>query len=158
MKHPLFGICSLLCATLLVVGCGTRAVAPPGDSPTKQPAIVSHGGPVKDYVSFIDTLRAAGAKVELTGEVEQPFFTVTGQTITVNAADVQVFEFADDATAQAAASKVGPDGSSFETTMVTWIDSPHFFRTGRIIVLYVGQATDLLKLLSSTLGPQFAGR
>ena len=158
MKHTLLAICSLLGATLLVVGCGTRAVASPGDSPTQQPVIVSHGGPVKDYVSFIDTLRAAGATVEPTGEVEQPFFTVTGQTITVNAADVQVFEFADEAAAQAAASTVGPDGSSFKTTMVTWIDAPHFFRTGRIIVLYIGQDAELLKLLTSILGPQFAGQ
>ncbi|HEY4724254.1 MAG TPA: hypothetical protein VII92_20530, partial [Anaerolineae bacterium] len=81
-----------------------------------------------------------------------------GQIVKVNGFDVQVFEFQDEATAETTAGRVGPDGSTFETTIVNWIAPPHFFQTGRIIVLYVGQDTGLLKLLAATVGPQFAGQ
>ncbi len=42
----------------------------------QQPPIT--GGPVTDYVSLIDNLRAAGATVEPAGDISQPFFSVKG--------------------------------------------------------------------------------
>jgi hypothetical protein len=90
---------------------------------------VSHGGPVVDYVSRIDTLRAAGATVEPNGEITQPFFTPTGQAITVNRADVQVFEYPGEALAASEAAQVAPDGGSIGTNMVSWVDVPTFTRT-----------------------------
>jgi hypothetical protein len=36
--------------------------------------IVSHGGPVNDYVSLVDNLRVAGAAFDPAGNVSQPFF------------------------------------------------------------------------------------
>jgi hypothetical protein len=60
------------------------------DAPT-----VSHGGPVHDHVSLVDTLRAQGLTVEPTGPISQPFFSVPGQILRVNSQDIQVFEFED---------------------------------------------------------------
>lgn len=79
---------------------------------TQQPPIVSREGPVTDYVSLIGNLRQAGATVEPAGEVSQPFFAVTGNIITVNGDDVQVFEYADAAAAEAEAAPVSADGYS----------------------------------------------
>ena len=42
--------------------------------------------------------------------------------------------------------------------MVTWVAPPHFYRQGRVIVLYVGSNPNILSLLTAVLGPQFAGR
>ncbi len=121
--------------------------------------IVSHGGPTSDYVSLVDNLRAAGATVEPAGEViNQPFFSVTGSIITVNGGDVQVFEYADAATAEAEAALVSPDGSSVGTSMVGWVASPHFYRVEKLIVLYVGDGEAVTAVLESVLGQQFAGR
>ncbi len=119
---------------------------------------VSHGGPATDYVSLIDNLRAAGATVEPTGEVTQPFFSVTGNIIVVNGGDVQVFEYADAAAAETEAALVSPDGSSVGTSMIGWVAPPHFYKAGRLIVLYVGDSTDVISVLEAELGQQFAGR
>jgi hypothetical protein len=59
---------------------------------------------------------------------------------------------------EAEASQVAPDDGSIGTSMVTWIDSPHFYKTGHIIVLYVGNDAATLELLEQVIGPQFAGR
>ncbi len=119
---------------------------------------VSHGGLVTDYVSLIDNLRQAGATVEPSGEVVQPFFTVTGNIITVNDGDVQVFEYADAATAEAEVALVSPDGFSVGTSMISWVATPHFYKTDRLIVLYVGDSEAVTDVLESVLGQQFAGR
>jgi hypothetical protein len=54
------------------------------------------------------------------------------------------------------ASQVTPEGGSIGTTMVTWMDAPHFYKAGHIIVLYVGSDETILGLLEQMLGPQFA--
>ncbi len=114
--------------------------------------IVSHGNEIGGYVDLIDALRAAGAEVEPAGGLEQPFFTVGGQMIRLNGLDVQVFEYADEAGRAAEAELIAPDGGSVGTTMITWIDQPHFWAKGRLIVLYVGQDSGALELLHSVLG------
>lgn len=112
---------------------------------------------VNDFASFVDTLSAEGAEVSVGETLSQPFFDVVGQIIRVNGEDVQVFEFADEAATETAASQISPDGGSTTTTMITWIATPHFYRVGKVIVLYVGDNEDLIVLLNSILGPQFAG-
>ena len=129
-----------------------------GASPPGAGTPASHGGPVIDYVSLVDALRAAGATVEPAGEVSQPFFSVIGLADTVNGAPVQVFEYADEAAAAAAAATIAPDGGAVGTTSVLWIAPPHFYRAGRLLVLYVGDDAAVTGLLDGALGPQFAGR
>ncbi len=125
---------------------------------TSEEPPVSHGGPITDYVSLIDNLRQAGATVEPAGELTQPFFSVNGRVIVVNGGDVQVFEYADAAAAEAEAALVSPDGSSVGTSMIGWVAPPHFYRAEKLIVLYVGDSETVTDVLESVLGQQFAGR
>lgn len=150
-------------AMFMLAACAPQAtpaaaptVAPPVAA--TQPPAVSHGGHVETYTDVGDALRAEGVTVEPAGTIEQPFFPVQGQIIRVNGQDVQVFEFSDEAAAEAAAATVGSSGSAIGTTMVDWVEPPHFFRAGRVIVLYVGSDMAVLDALNAALGPQFAGR
>ena len=143
---------------LMAWSTGCAGQQPPAPPPSPPPPVVSHGGPVTDYVSLFDNLRAAGATVEPAGDISQPFFSVNGLVITVNNSDVQVFEYADAATADTEAALVSPDGSSIGTTMVSWVATPHFYKTGKLIVLYVGDDTAVQNMLEDVLGSQFAGR
>lgn len=133
----------------IVTACGRGTAA--------SPDAVSHGNEVTDYVSLVDALRAEGATVEPAGSVSQPFFSVEGQAVTVNGEQVQVFEFADAATVDAAAEDISPDGSSVGTSMMTWVAPPHFYKAGKLIVLYVGENEAVLTALESVLGEQIAG-
>jgi len=56
------------------------------------------------------------------------------------------------------ASQVAPDGGSIGTSMMMWMDDPHFYKVGRIIVLYIGSDEQTLTLLQSVMGTQFAGQ
>jgi len=118
----------------------------------------SHGGPVTDYASFIDNLRAAGVSVEPGGEVDQPFFSVNGRMIKVSGEDVQVFQYPNAMVRDAQAALVSPDGSTVGTTKLHWVGPPHFYKKGKLLVLYVGDNGKVLKALEAVLGRQFAGR
>ena len=116
------------------------------------------GSGVNNYATLVDALRAAGMTVESTGEVSQPFLAVPGQQLQVNGGNVQVFEYASAEVAAADANQIAPDGSSTATTMITWVEPPHFYRKDQLLVLYVGSDEAIQDLLTSLLGPQFAGQ
>ncbi|MEW6567783.1 MAG: hypothetical protein AB1449_06380 [Chloroflexota bacterium] len=117
------------------------------------------GGEVVGYAELVEALRGAGVCVEPADQVEQDFLGPTGQVIRVNRADVQVFEYPDEATREAESSQIPSDGSSVGTTMITWVDQPNFWVRGRVIVLYVGHDSTVIDLLTGALGePVFCRR
>lgn len=117
----------------------------------------SHGGPVIDYISLVDNLRAAGALVDPVGTVIQPFFDPVGQRIQVNGEDLQVFEFSSDGEADLASKTVSEDGRTIGNVSIQWVLPPHFYKAGKVIALYVGNDAGVLSLLEEVLGLQFAG-
>jgi hypothetical protein len=141
----------LLMFALMMSGCGNNATSNPPAELTEPPA-------VEDTASLIAKLQASGATVEAGEPITQAFFTPEGSIIRVNREDVQVFEYESAEAMENEASQVAPDGGSIGTSMVDWIDTPHFYKTGRIVALYVGSDETILDLLEKVLGPQFAGR
>ena len=99
-----------------------------------------------------------GAIVELTGEVSQPYFSTEGRTANVNGKTIQVFEYPDAESASTEAALISPDGSSIGTTMVLWVDTTHFYKWDRLIVLYLGDDQATQVLLQTLIGDQIAGR
>ncbi len=41
--------------------------------------------------------------------------------------------------------------------MILWVAPTHFYKAGKLIVLYVGCDSDVIDVLQETMGPQFAG-
>ena len=145
-----FGILSIFLTVLVFAtsACGSNATPDPSSGSTT----------VQDMTSLVSTLQASGATVETGDPITQDFLGPEGQTLKVNGADLQVFEYENAEAMEKDASQVAPDGGSIGTSMVDWIDTPHFYKFGRIIALYVGSDQTVLGLLNKVLGPQFAGR
>jgi hypothetical protein len=134
-------------AAWLVVACAS------GQTPTP-----SDGGPAGTYDEFVAAVGLAGATAEPARTVSQAFFGPEGQVVSINGQDVQVFEFPGEQEVNAAVQSISQDGSSIGTSMVTWVAAPHFYKGGRLIVLYVGEDGAVIEVLDQVLGPQFAGR
>jgi hypothetical protein len=136
----------LVSALVFLIGCAAQPQA--ADSQDE---------PITEISNLVGSLEEAGAMVEPGGSVSQPFFTPPGQIISVDGHDVQAFEFASATDADTAASTVAADGSSVGTSMMTWIPTPHFYGSGNLIVLYVGDESATINVLVDVLGSQFAG-
>ena len=118
---------------------------PPTPGATPSPAL---GG----ITDLITALRAAGATVEEAGVIEQPFFPVTGKLLRVNGADVQAFEFADEATRRAISDAVSTDGNPTGTATPVWVNQFNIWAKGQLIVLYAGGDQAIIDLISGVMG------
>jgi hypothetical protein len=76
----------------------------------------------------------------------------------VNGKEVQVFPYSHPAAAAAEAALVSPDGSAVGTSKLQWVGSPHFYRKGKLLVLYVGDDDQVRKALDTVLDRPFAGK
>ncbi|MDX1612671.1 MAG: hypothetical protein R3300_00085 [Candidatus Promineifilaceae bacterium] len=107
---------------------------------------------IGSVAELTDALREAGATVEMAELIDQPFFSVPGQVIQINGSAVQVFEYADGAAREAESTLISADGSSIGTSIVSWIDTPHFWARDQVIALYIGQNEAIIDLLTEILG------
>lgn len=109
--------------------------------------------------ALIAALQQQGAAVSR-GEVlprgSTPYFSTNAQVVLVNAESLNVFEYSTVAAAERDAAKVSPDGASIGATAMRWIGPPHFYKNGRLIVLYAGTAEQVLVPLEAVLGRPFA--
>lgn len=147
----------ILCAT--VVSLGERISPSTRSKPQNSQSRVSvlKARSKSDFTKLIARLRMQGAKVERDEGVSQPFFSVKARVLLVNSEGVQVFEFRTAASARAEARKVSPTGTTIGMSKPSWMGPPHFYLSGKLIVLYVGDDAQVKSLLESVLGPQFAG-
>jgi hypothetical protein len=136
-----FSLLVLLVAALVLSACGG------------QPASAQGFG-TEDLLA---ALRDKGVEAERGDSVEQPFFSVIGTYVNFNEESVQVFEYDSAETMESDAVLVDASGSPIGTSMVSWVATPHFYKKGRLLVLYVGDNPETVQTLESVLGPQFAG-
>ena len=146
-------VTGLLCVA--AVGSATGGGKSPGTDQAQQKP--SKSGPVTDYPSLIKSLRALGAGATAVGEVDQPFFSIRGGMIKVHTEDVEVFQYVTAAAVDAEAAPISHDGMTVGIRKIHWIGSPHFFKKGKLRVLYVGDNGKVLGSLEAVLGQQFAG-
>ena len=108
--------------------------------------------------AFINEWQSGGATVVTGGEVPASLFDgAAGQTYIVDDAELQVYQFDDEAAAEAAAGTISADGGMINDVSVRWAGAPHFYRMGDTIVLYVGDDAATLERLGGSLGAPFAG-
>ena len=122
----------------------------------------SVSGEIDGQVEFIDALRGRGYRVEILGDIEQPFLEGEGTRVRLSGVEVdppqvlQLFDYPSTEAASSDASALGPGGAP-EGVHVNWMAPPHFFQSGRLLALYVGSDPATLTLLRDLLGDQVAG-
>lgn len=155
-----------MCLNLIVLLLYTASLVPgqsarhpyPRRAKPRRASVISKVRFSNEVLRLVKDLRAQGATVELTNDrVLQPFFSVAACIINVNGESVQVFEYAHASKADSEAKRVSSNGMTIGTSKPSWLSTPHFFKTKKLIILYVGDDQAILRILQSTLGNQFAG-
>jgi len=118
---------------------------------------------VYDYSSLVSDLRDLGATVEeRMHQAESGLFPgALRRNIIIGGGNIQVYEYETPEAMEEFAGYISGSGSQIKrdnvVTMIDWIDYPHFYMSGQIIVIYVGRDPEIIDLLERLLGKQFAG-
>ena len=140
---------ALLTATMIRLCAGAAC----GGSPTGPDALSSTQG-------LITAIQNQGATVSSAGSMSRdsfPFFSVNADRLLVNGESVHVFDYENAAVANQQAGLVSASGNPIGNTQVSWVDTPHFYKQGHLVVLYVGRSSDITRVLTAVLGSPFAG-
>jgi hypothetical protein len=116
----------------------------------------SHIGTVEQLAQ---SLRQQGFAVSIDGEIapkRMGFFSVPARQLSVDRERLSAFEYPTAERAAADAALLSPDAQPNPRARVTWVSTPRFYRGGRLIVLYVGCASDVVTALEIALGPPVA--
>lgn len=127
-------------------------------------AIACSGGgeiePADSYVSLSVALESAGMKVGDQSENKFLFagqFSIPGVEVVASGQEILAVEFATLEKAEAQAALVSEDGYGIGLKYVNWIDTPQFFRNGKMIVIYDGSQSLVTDTLITAMGERFAG-
>lgn len=151
MSESCYGPAAVLLAGMLLQACGNTPVGVPKETELPGP----------ETLALAATLEREGASVALAEVMPasaHPYFSTPAARYVVNGESLYAFEYPTEGAAEAEASRIAPDGASVGTTQVSWVSDPHFYRSGRVVALYVGKQPSMLGLLDKVLGPQVAGR
>jgi hypothetical protein len=121
-------------------------------------SLVGCSNKIGSYDDLLNKLKSSKLEVEKAGNISQVFFSVEGRIIKIDNEDIQVFEYPDKSKADSDIVLISADGSTIGTNMITWVSDPHFYRTDKLLILYIGTNEEIIELLNEGLGPQFAGR
>lgn len=120
-----------------------------------------------DQSCLAERLRLAGAIV--TGGDPLPadgalWSNASGYVYKVNGERVTIYVFSDSGAANTAASEVKDGGSEIvhqglfggSIATIDWFAPPHFFKSGKLIALYIGSNQEVLAPLHEVMGASFA--
>lgn len=123
------------------------------------------------YDDLIDDLLDSGASVQISGESKVGLLSVQAKNLMVNGERIHVLEYDNKNLANEEAAIIDPDGFGMEKAAeegssvamaISWIGPPHFYKKGRLIVLYVdesfGANPSTRGIIENILGMQFAGQ
>jgi hypothetical protein len=125
--------------------------------------VVTPGAAAYAVADLVADLRATGLPLELTHEIVDHGFAIQGQRVLVDDIPVFVYEFADATAADIAFAGVSvdeysitvtrPEGEGTVETHGDWMETPHLYKRGRLIVI-AGDHARVLDALDKALGAQ----
>lgn len=101
--------------------------------------------------------QASGIEAQIGPEVRKPYFDADARVLVVNGKPVQVYTFDSDDDVNEAVASIGSDGHQVGGEQVTPAAATHFYRIGKVILLYVGDDPSVTATIETVVAPQFAG-
>ena len=114
------------------------------------------------YDELIINLKNVGYTIEAE-DVEESILLGERKWLTVDGSEnISVYLYESNDEMEKDASYLSDDGFSYnngkESAEIEWISYPHFFKSQNMIILYVGEDSEIIHVLEEIIGPQFSGK
>jgi len=114
------------------------------------------------YEELVGNLENMGYTIEVKDIEENEILVGKQKRLTLNKNErISVYLYNNSDSMEKDASYISSDGFSYNhpqnTVLVEWAAPPHFFNSENMIILYVGENSEIIHALEELVGPQFAG-
>ena len=145
MKKIIFAILCVIILLLTLIGCNRSAQ-------------ISYDA----YEELVRNLENTGFTIEAE-DVEESILIGERKWLTLNGSDnISVYLYENNDRMEKDAPYLSNDGFSYdngkESIDIEWASYPHFFKSENMIILYVGENSEIVYALEELVGPQFAGK
>ena len=144
MKKIIFAILCVIILLLTLIGCNRSAQ-------------ISYDA----YEELVRNLENMSYTIEAE-DVEESILLGERKWLTLNGSDnISVYLYENSDRMEKDASYLSNDGFSYnngkESIDIEWVSYPHFFKSENMIILYVGENSEIVHVLKELVGSQFAG-
>jgi len=114
------------------------------------------------YEKLVGKLESLGYTIEVEDVEENTILVGKQKRLTLNKSErISVYLYENSNKMEKDASYVSDDGFSYyngkKGVCVDWVTAPHFYKLENMIILYVGENSEIINALEELFGPQFAG-
>ena len=139
---PASGCLSIVALGIFLSGLAACARAPQDQTPL---AIMTSD-------DLIAALSQAGAQVQVSSGVDGPVLEVPARSITVDRANILVYEYPTEENRQAVSAAIAQDPTKVDGEVVDWPRTPRVWVSGRLLIVYLGGDGGTILLLNGLLG------
>jgi len=120
---------------------------------------------ILNYEEFLKLLEANGFTYKQKSELKK-FLSVSAKCILVGYEELYVYEYESNESMENDSITIGISGYSIDkqnsdgttlSTQISWVSTPHWFKSDLIIALYIGENKLIIDFLNETFGDTFAG-
>lgn len=136
-------------------------------SPAPTPSPIPSPSTVQDYASFISYIKDLGLGVGSETKAYSDIYSGNITEVIVNGETMYLIEYSSEDEMSKRASEISPNASTIEKTLADGSKQTiniekssiptHYFKKGKIILIYAGNNESILKILEEIFGQQFAG-
>lgn len=165
-RAPVSKPLGILLPAALLFSLASCRPAPQPPSPLAAPDAAPQDQAPQTVEAVEDLLRQAGLDILFDSELPTDYLPGVARIYSIDEGRerAELYAYATEAEAVTAAAGVSPDGLSLadprspgERVAVQWPAPPHFYRSGRFLLIYAGKNEAALTALSEALGPPYAG-
>ncbi|MBK1811226.1 hypothetical protein JHL18_11345 [Clostridium sp. YIM B02505] len=106
---------------------------------------------------FIEYLEKAGFKIKAITKGSDMLLKGEVTDININEEFINVYEYKNSDQMDGDLKTIRSDGAIVGNAFVDWVYTPHLYKNGNIIVLYVGENKEIKDMIQKSVGNQFVG-
>lgn len=124
---------------------------------TKEQSINASNSSIKDANEFIKLMENANYKIKEAKLDDKGELSGTLRRVEVKGNPVRIYEYRNSQEMELDAEKISKDGCTIGYGIYEWKAAPHFYKSGNIIVHYLGDDNKIMGTMEKFMGSQFAG-
>lgn len=112
---------------------------------------------IQNTEELINFLKKSNSNLKYSKEDNSWFLSGSLTIADFDGDTIGIYEYKNNQEMEQDAKNISSDGYMIGNSFVEWVAKPHFYKSGNIIVNYIGDNKEMIKKIEKLMGQQFAG-